>query len=279
MGAGIAEVAARAGCPVVLVDIDAGALAAAQERIRASLTRAESKGRLAEPVDVVAGRLSFSEDLRSLAGSTIVIEAIRESLPDKLDLIQRLDGVVAEPTVLASNTSSIPISQLAAGSRTPGRVVGLHFFNPVPAMPLVELVPSVLTDAVTSERARTFAAGVLGKQVINAPDRAGFVVNAILVPYLLSAIRSLQDGVATREEIDAGMVGGCGMPMGPLALCDLIGLDTMQYVADSLYREYLAPAYAAPSLLRRHVDAGLLGRKTGRGFFTYQPEPAPARIA
>jgi 3-hydroxybutyryl-CoA dehydrogenase len=269
MGAGIAEVAARSGCRVHVVDSSVEALSSAKNRIGTGLERAEAKGRLSAPADVVLSRLSFSTDLASLNEVTLVVEAIRESLADKRELMARLDSVVSESTVLATNTSSIPISKLASGTRHPGRVLGLHFFNPAPVMPLVELVPSVLTDKASADIARTFAADVLGKTVITAPDRAGFVVNAILVPYLLSAIRSLQDGVATREEIDEGMVGGCGMPMGPLALSDLIGLDTLQLVAESLYQEYLDPAYAAPPILRRHVDADLLGRKSGRGFFTY----------
>jgi 3-hydroxybutyryl-CoA dehydrogenase len=270
MGTGIAEVAARSGCRVHVVDSAAEALTGAKNRIGTSLKRAEAKGRLTESAETVLDRLSFSTDIASMNKATLVVEAIRESLSDKRDLMARLESVVSESTVLATNTSSIPISKLAGGARHPGRVLGLHFFNPVPAMPLVELVPSVLTDHMSADTARTFAADVLGKTVISAPDRAGFVVNAILVPYLLSAVRSLQDRVATREEIDAGMVGGCGMPMGPLALCDLIGLDTLQLVAESLYQEYLDPAYAAPPMLRRLVDADLLGRKSGRGFFTYE---------
>jgi 3-hydroxybutyryl-CoA dehydrogenase len=213
--------------------------------------------------------LRFTTDMGAFADREIVIEAIRETVEDKVALVAQLDAVLTPQALIATNTSSIPIAQIAAASRLPGRVVGVHFFNPVPVMPLVEVIAGLVTDPETADAADDFCTKVLGKKVIRAADRGGFVVNAILVPYLLSAIRSLQNGVASLEDIDEGMVGGCGMPMGPMRLCDLIGLDTMLLVSESLYTEHLDPAYAPPALLKRHVEAGLLGRKSGRGFYSY----------
>jgi 3-hydroxybutyryl-CoA dehydrogenase len=269
MGMGIAEVGARGGWSVVVVDTETAALDRARAAIEKSLSRAVSSGRLAADVTEVMGRLTFTQDLGALAGCPIVIEAIREDLEDKIALFARLDEVLDPRAVIATNTSSIPVAKLAAATAHPGRVLGLHFFNPVPVMPLVEVIPSLLTEDWATEQADAFTRDVLGKQVIRAKDRAGFVVNAILVPYLLSAIRSLDNGVASRDDIDEGLVGGCGMPMGPLRLCDLIGLDTMLLVSESLYSEHLDPSFAPPALLRRHVDAGWLGRKSGRGFYDY----------
>jgi len=270
MGAGIAEVGARGGCTVVVVDAIAEALERAQGRMRASLAKAEASGRLSEPADTIMDRITFTTDLSALADREIVIEAIREAIDDKADLVGRLDDILATDAIIATNTSSIPVARIAAASRHPERVLGTHFFNPVPVMPLVEVVASLQTDPEVAERTHAFCADVLGKKVIRAADRSGFVVNAILVPYLLSAIRSLQNGVATKEDIDEGMVAGCGMPMGPLALCDMVGLDTMLLVSESLYAEHLDPAFAPPALLKRHVEAGMLGRKSGRGFYTYR---------
>jgi 3-hydroxybutyryl-CoA dehydrogenase len=177
--------------------------------------------------------------------------------------------VEADDAILASNTSSIPIMKLAMATSRPERVVGIHFFNPVPVLPLVELVPSLLTAPAVVDVASSFASGALGKHVIRSQDRAGFVVNALLIPYLLSSIRMLESGFATAEDIDTGMVQGCAHPMGPLALADLIGLDTVMAVAESMYEEFKEPLYAAPPMLLRMVDAGLLGRKSGRGFHQY----------
>lgn len=188
----------------------------------------------------------------------------------KVETFALLDKVVeAEDALLASNTSSIPIMKLAMATNRPEQVVGIHFFNPVPVLPLVEVVSSLLTNPETTERAASFATEVLGKEVIHSQDRAGFIVNALLVPYLLSAVRMLESGFATKEDIDAGMVKGCAHPMGPLALTDLVGLDTTLLVANSLYEEFKEPLYAPPPLLARMVDAGLLGRKVGRGFYEY----------
>jgi 3-hydroxybutyryl-CoA dehydrogenase len=199
-----------------------------------------------------------------------VIEAIRESLDAKAALLRDVDALVPPHALVLTNTSSIPVVRLARTTARPGRFLGLHFFNPAPVMPLVEVVPTLLTEEWATSRAEEFAGGVLGKRVIRAQDRPGFVVNALLVPYLLSAVRMLENATATRDDIDEGMVAGCGMAMGPLRLCDLIGLDTLVLVAESLYAEHLDPAYAPPSLLRRYVDAGWLGRKSGRGFYDYE---------
>ena len=271
MGLGIAEVAARSGCSVTVVDALPEVLHGAPDRLRVSLARAERKGLLTQPVTDICGRVAFMPDLESLADSDLVHEAVKEDRLVKAALISTLDAIVSPQAIIASNTSSIPIAWLARASAHPERVIGLHFFNPVPQMPLVELIAGLLTGEAAQRTAHDYARDTLGKTVISAPDRSGFIVNALLVPYLLSAIRMLENGVASREDIDAGMVAGCGMPMGPLALCDLIGLDTMLSIAETLFAEFGDPASVAPALLRRHVDAGLLGRKTGRGFFDYSP--------
>jgi 3-hydroxybutyryl-CoA dehydrogenase len=269
MGAGIAEIGAKGGCDVIVVDAFPEALENAQKRMAASLAKAEAAGKLTEPADAIMARIRWTTDISQLADREIVTEAIRETVDDKIALIQQLDGVLAPDAIIATNTSSIPVAQIAAASEHPERVLGTHYFNPVPVMPLVEVVACLQTDPAVADRTHEFCADVLGKKVIRADDRSGFVVNAILVPYLLSAIRSLQNGVATREDIDEGMVAGCGMPMGPLRLCDMIGLDTMLLVSESLYAEHLEAAFAPPALLKRHVEAGMYGRKTGRGFYDY----------
>jgi 3-hydroxybutyryl-CoA dehydrogenase len=269
MGAGIAEVGAKGGCDVTIVDAFPDALDQAKVRMAASLAKAEEKGKLSEPADAILARLTFSSDLRDLADCEIVIEAIREQLDDKVALVERLDDILAPDAIIATNTSSIPVAQLAAASAHPERVLGTHFFNPVPVMPLVEVISAIQTDPAAADRTHTFCAEKLGKKVIRAKDRAGFLVNALLVPYLLDAIRSLENGVATKEDIDEGLKGGAGMPMGPLQLCDMIGLDTMLLVSASLYAEHLEPRFAPPALLKRHVEAGMFGRKSGRGFYDY----------
>ncbi len=269
MGAGIAEVGAKGGCSVIAVDVSDEVVAAAKERMTKSLAKAEAAGKLAEPAETILGRITFTSDMSALADREIVIEAIRETIEDKSALMSKLDSIVAPDTIIASNTSSIPVAQIAAASSHPERVLGMHFFNPVPVMQLVEVIACLVTDPAQADKAAEFGATMLNKKVIRAADRAGFVVNALLVPYLLAAIRALETGVATKEDIDQGMVYGTGMPMGPLTLCDMIGLDTMLLVAQSLYNEYLDPAVAPPSLLRRHVEAGLYGRKSGRGFYDY----------
>jgi 3-hydroxybutyryl-CoA dehydrogenase len=269
MGAGIAEVSARAGLDVVVVESSGGAADAGRRRLETSLGRAEAKGKI-DSAAAVLERITLVTDLDALADRQVVVEAIVEDEAAKTDLFRTLDKVVADPdAVLASNTSSIPIMKLGVVTERPQQVIGIHFFNPVPVLPLVELVPSLLTAAGTTERSRAFVEGSLGKQAIDCQDRAGFVVNALLIPFVLSAIRMLESGFATAEDIDRGLVLGAAHPQGPLALADLIGLDTTKAVAESLYEEFKEPLYAAPPLLARMVDAGLLGRKTGRGFYTY----------
>jgi 3-hydroxybutyryl-CoA dehydrogenase len=272
MGSGIAEVCARAGLDVIVREIDDAAAASGHARIVASLDRAVKAGKLtADDRGAALARLTVTTRLSDLAGRDLVIEAATENPDVKAALFAELDQVVKRPdAILATNTSSIPIVQVAQATTRPGQVVGLHFFNPVPVQKLVELIPSLLTSEETAQRARDFATAVLGKTAITAPDRSGFVVNALLVPYLLSAVRMVEAGHATAEDIDTGMTLGCAHPMGPLKLADLIGLDTLQSVADSLYEEYAVPLYAAPPLLRRMTAAGRLGRKTGRGFYDYQ---------
>jgi len=270
MGAGIAEVCARAGLDVVVVESSPEAVAAGRRRLEASLARAEKKGKVPSAAAVL-DRIRVTESLDDLADRTFVVEAIVEDEAVKTELFGRLDKVVTAPdAILASNTSSIPIMKLGTATERPAQVVGVHFFNPVPVLPLVELVPSLLTTEATVARARTFAQDVLGKQAILCQDRAGFVVNALLIPFILAAIRMFESGFATREAIDEGLVRGAAHPQGPLALADLIGLDTTKAVAESLYEEFKEPLYAPPPLLARMVDAGLLGRKTGRGFYTYE---------
>ncbi|GAA4638230.1 3-hydroxybutyryl-CoA dehydrogenase [Actinoallomurus vinaceus] len=272
MGSGIAEVCARSGLDVIVREIDEPAAEAGRARIEKSMRRAVDAGKLGgDDRDAALARLSFTTRLDALADRDLVIEAATENPQVKAALFTELDAVVERPdAILATNTSSIPIIQVAGATTRPAQVVGLHFFNPVPVQRLVEVIPSVLTAEAVLERARGFATEVLGKTAITAPDRSGFVVNALLVPYLLSAVRMLEAGHATSEDIDTGMTLGCAHPMGPLRLCDLIGLDTLVSVAESLYEEFKEPLYAAPPLLRRMVDAGLLGRKSARGFYDYQ---------
>ena len=271
MGSGIAEVAARAGCDVVVVEADDPAAKRGRERIERSLATAVGRGKLtAEERDRAADLIEVTDDYDALADRDLVVEAVVESEAAKVAVFQLVDGVVgSDEAVLASNTSSIPIMKLGMATRRPERVVGLHFFNPVPVLPLVELVSSLVTSPETTEAAASFSTDVLGKHVIRSQDRAGFIVNALLIPYLLSSIRMLESGFATAEDIDTGMVEGCAHPMGPLALTDLIGLDTTMAVAESLYAEFKEPLYAPPPLLSRMVEAGLLGRKAGRGFYDY----------
>jgi 3-hydroxybutyryl-CoA dehydrogenase len=269
MGAGIAEVCARAGNGVVVVESGGPAVDAGRRRLEASLKKAESRGKIPSAAEVL-DRISVVDDMAALADRTFVIEAIIENEDAKTSLFRRLDQVVVAPdAVLASNTSSIPIMKLAVATSRPTHVLGVHFFNPVPVLSLVELVPSLLTEAPIVERIRRFVEDELGKHAIDCQDRAGFVVNALLIPFVLSAIRMLESGFATAEDIDQGLVRGAAHPQGPLALADLIGLDTTKAVAESLYEEFKEPLYAPPPLLARMVDAGLLGRKTGRGFYTY----------
>lgn len=269
MGAGIAEVCARAGSDVVVVESSQERADSGRERLDKSLRRAQERGRL-DSADAVLERIRVVTELTELADRDMVIEAIVELESAKVDLFKQLDEIVESPdAILASNTSSIPIMKLATVTKRPSNVIGVHFFNPVPVLKLVELVPSLMTADDTTERARAYVDGTLGKNAITCQDRAGFVVNSLLIPFILSAIRMYESGFATAEDIDQGLVLGAAHPQGPLALADLIGLDTTMAVAESLYAEFKEQLYAPPPLLARMVDAGLLGRKTGRGFYTY----------
>jgi 3-hydroxybutyryl-CoA dehydrogenase len=271
MGSGIAEVCARAGLDVMVREVDAAAAEAGQQRLTRSLDRGVSSGKLTEVErDAALGALTFTTDIADLADCQLVVEAIIEDEAQKVAVFKELDRVVVDDdAILASNTSSIPIMKLGIATNRPEQVIGIHFFNPVPVLRLVELVTSLMTSPATVAAAQGFATDVLHKKVIRSKDRAGFVVNALLIPYLLSAIRMMESGFATAEDIDTGMVEGCNHPMGPLHLTDLIGLDTTLAVAQSLYEEFKEPLYAPPPMLSRMVEAGLLGRKTGRGFYDY----------
>ncbi|MEU4997821.1 3-hydroxybutyryl-CoA dehydrogenase [Streptomyces sp. NPDC021622] len=271
MGAGIAEVCARAGLDTVVCEADAVAAGAARERVAVSLERAVQRGKLDRlSAEDALARMVFTGSLDDLADRQLVIEAVVEDTSAKTELFASLDKVIEDPeAILATNTSSIPVMRLGMATGRADRVVGLHFFNPVPVLPLVEVVSSLHTSAQTVAAVRDFATQALGKTVVGSQDRAGFVVNALLVPYLLSAIRMTESGFATAADVDAGMELGCAHPMGPLKLADLIGLDTLAAIAASLYEEFKEPLYAPPPLLQRMVEAGLLGRKSGRGFHTY----------
>ena len=271
MGSGIAEAVARAGVDVRIVELDGDALDQGRDGVAHSFARAEKAGKLTGPeAEAAQSRMQFSTDMGSLSDRQLVVEAIMESEPEKLAIFEMLDRVLeADDAILASNTSSIPIMKLAMATKRPAHVIGIHFFNPVPVLPLVELVTSLLTSDEVASRADRFVTTQLDKRVIRSQDRAGFIVNALLIPYILSAVRMLESGFATAQDIDTGMVNGCAHPMGPLALADLIGLDTTVAVADSLYQEFKEPLYAPPPLLARMVEAGLLGRKSGRGFYDY----------
>jgi 3-hydroxybutyryl-CoA dehydrogenase len=271
MGAGIAEVSARAGVDVLVYEPTEALTTAGKDRIAKSLERAVSKGKLAaDERDVTLARLSFTTNLSDLADRQLVIEAIIEDDAVKAKVFAELDAVITDPdAVLASNTSSIPIMRIAAATKNPGRVLGLHFFNPVPVLPLVELVSTLVTTDSAIERTERFASAVLGKQVVRCSDRSGFVVNALLVPYLLSAIRMVEAGFATVEDVDKAVVAGLSHPMGPLRLSDLVGLDTLKLIADKMFEEFKEPHYGPPPLLLRMVEAGQLGKKSGQGFYSY----------
>jgi 3-hydroxybutyryl-CoA dehydrogenase len=271
MGSGIAEVASRQGLDVIVIEATEATVQAGYNRITKSLDRGVRSGKLTEQARADAlGHIEITTAFEKLFDRELVVEAVVEDEAAKLDVFRRLDAVIEDPTaVLASNTSSIPIMKLAMATQRPEQVVGIHFFNPVPVMPLVEVVTSLMTDSKVEQQAHEFAGVQLDKHVIKSKDRAGFIVNALLIPYLLSAVRMFESGFATAEDIDTGMVDGCAHPMGPLALADLIGLDTTMAVAQSLYEEFKEPLYAPPPLLSRMCEAGLLGRKTGRGFYQY----------
>jgi 3-hydroxybutyryl-CoA dehydrogenase len=271
MGSGIAEVSARAGADVVVYEPTDELIAAGRDRITGSLERAAAKGKLSDRDrhDALA-KLKFTTSLADLSDRQLVIEAVVEDEAVKAKIFAELDELITDhDAVLASNTSSIPIMKIAAATKNPSRVLGLHFFNPVPVLPLVELISTLVTSDQAAARTEQFVSEVLGKQVVRCGDRSGFIVNALLVPYLLSAIRMAEAGAATVEDIDTAVVAGLSHPMGPLRLSDLIGLDTMKLIADSMYDEYKDPHYAPPPLLLRMVEAGRLGKKSGQGFYEY----------
>lgn len=271
MGGGIAEVCARAGVDVTVFETTDALVTAGRNRIVKSLDRGVSAGKITERErDGALAKLRFTTALADLADRQLVIEAVIEDENVKAGLFAQLDGIITDPdAVLASNTSSIPIMKLGAATKNPGRVLGLHFFNPVPVLPLVELVTTLATSEAAAARTEQFAGTVLGKQVVRCSDRSGFVVNALLVPYLLAAIRMVEAGFATVEDVDKAVVAGLSHPMGPLRLSDLIGLDTLKLIADKMFDEFKEPHYAPPPLLLRMVEAGMLGKKSGRGFYSY----------
>jgi 3-hydroxybutyryl-CoA dehydrogenase len=269
MGSGIAESAAVAGIPVILSDVDQAAIDRAAERIDASLARAVRGGKLeAGEARSVRERIELTTELGVLSAADLVIEAVPEQEELKLQVMRTIDAVARDDAIIASNTSSIPIAQLATVVRRPERVLGLHFFSPVPVMALVEVVIALDTSRDTVAAAKAFVER-LGKSPIETKDRSGFIVNMLLVPYLMAAVRMYEDDFASREDIDTGMKLGCGHPMGPLTLCDFIGLDVLYAVCDSLYEEFKRDEYAPPPLLKRMVASGRLGRKSGRGFYEY----------
>jgi len=270
MGTGIAEAVAVSGLPVVVRDVDEASIERGRARIESSLAESVRAGKLDGAVtDDVRARIELTTELDAIAGADLVIEAVPEQLDVKLAVMKGIDSVVREQTIVASNTSAIPITQLAHALRHPERVLGMHFFPPVPEVALVEIIVGLDTSREAVDTAESFAKR-LGKTVIETKDRSGYIVNMLLVPYLMAAVRMYEDGFASREDIDTGMKLGCGHPMGPLTVCDLIGLDNLYLVCDSLYKEYKREEYAPPPLLKRMVASGHLGRKSGSGFYDYQ---------
>ncbi len=271
MGGGIAEVCARAGVDVTVFETTEALVTVGRNRIVKSLERGVSAGKITERErDGAVANLRFTTAMSDLADRQLVIEAVIEDERIKAGIFSQLDEIITDPdAVLASNTSSIPVMKLGAATRNPGRVLGLHFFNPVPVLPLVELVTTRATTEAAAARTEQFAGTVLGKQVVRCSDRSGFVVNALLVPYLLSAVRMVESGLASIEDVDKAVVAGLSHPMGPLRLSDLIGLDTLKLIADKMFEEFKEPHYGPPPLLLRMVEAGRLGKKSGQGFYTY----------
>lgn len=270
MGSGIAEVAAASGYPVALLEVDEPAVASARQRVHESVSRAAARGRVStDEAALISERIRFTTHVEDIADSALVIEAVPEDMHLKRQVLAVAAEAVDAQTLIASNTSSIPIAELAAVVPNPARVLGLHFFSPVPAMSLVEVVAALETSVNAVERAKEFVASI-GKHAIETKDRSGFVVNLLLVPYLMAAVRMYEEGFASREDIDEGMQRGCGHPMGPLALCDLIGIDVIYSVCNELYDEFKRPEYAPPPLLKRMVAAGRHGRKSGHGFYQYE---------
>ncbi|QBJ96164.1 3-hydroxybutyryl-CoA dehydrogenase [Rhodococcus sp. ABRD24] len=271
MGAGIAEVCAKAGSSVLVLETKQEYADAAQARIANSIGRGVARGKITqEEADAAIARVRVTLDIEEFADRDLVIEAAPEIEALKAEIFGKLDKIVKPSGILATNTSSIPVIKIAKATQRPGQVVGVHFFNPVPVMPLVEIVVSLVTSEETVAAVTDFARNTLGKKAVRAGDRAGFIVNALLIPYLCDAVRMLESGYASAEDIDDAMKGGCGYPMGPLTLLDTVGLDVALAAAESLYVEFGQPNYAPPALLRRKVDAGHLGKKTGQGFYSYK---------
>jgi 3-hydroxybutyryl-CoA dehydrogenase len=269
MGSGIAQVCAQSGHRTIVREVDEGLVEKGLGRIRAFMDAGVARGKTTPAArDSVLANLSGTIDVADLAGADVVVEAIVENLDAKHEMLAALEAVVGPRTLVASNTSSLCITEMAAAMQHPDRFLGMHFFSPVPVMKLVEVIRGLATSDETYQRGMEFAR-TLGKDPVTAPDRPGFIVNRLLIPYLLGAIRAHESGVGTIEDIDKGMTMGCGHPMGPFTLLDFIGLDTTYYIANIMYEEFRDPAYAAPPLLRRMVTAGRLGRKSGRGFYTY----------
>jgi len=277
MGSGIAQVAARAGYPTVVREVSQDLLDKGLKRIEGFLKKGVEKGKVTrEEMAKAQGNIKGTLKLEDLAGSDIVIEAIVEDLDIKNEVLQTIDGICPQKTIFATNTSSLTVTAMARATRRPERVIGLHFFNPVPLMKLVEVVRTILTDENAFQAAFRFVKS-LGKEPIAAKDNSGFIVNLLLVPYLLDAIRALEHGVASVEDIDKGMQLGCGYPMGPLTLLDFVGLDTTCRIANIMFEEYRETRYAPPPLLRKMVLAGYYGRKSGKGFYDYSGEnPVPS---
>ncbi|MFD4460446.1 3-hydroxybutyryl-CoA dehydrogenase [Nocardia sp. NPDC058480] len=270
MGAGIAEVCAKAGSSVLVLETKPEFAEAAQNRIATSIARGVAKGKITQDeADAVLARVRVTLDMDEFADRDLVIEAAPEIEALKYEIFGKLDKIVKPEGILATNTSSIPVIKVAGATERPERVVGVHFFNPVPVMPLVEIISTLVTAPEAAVAVTDYVKNTLGKMAVQAGDRSGFIVNALLIPYLCSAIRMLESGYATAEDIDAAMKGGCGYPMGPLTLLDTVGLDIALAASESLYAEFAEPHLAPPALLRRMVDAGRLGRKTGRGFYDY----------
>lgn len=269
MGSGIAQVAADASYRTLVLEVDRARLDEGMRAIESFLAKGVERGKLTEErKKEVLSRIEPKTELEALGEADLVIEAITEDLGAKKELFQALDGVLKPEAIRCSNTSSLSVTEMAAATKHPDRVVGLHFFSPVPLMKVVEVVPTLLTSPELTRQVTGFARS-LGKTPIQAPDRPGFIVNRLLVPYLLDAIRAYEEGLASREDIDAGMKLGCGYPMGPLELLDFVGLDTTYYIANIMFEEFREKRFAPPPLLRRMVLAGRLGRKTGRGFYEY----------
>ncbi len=270
MGSGIAEIGAKAGLDVLVREVDDALCQRGRAGIEKSLGRAVEKGKLeAAERDRILGRIRFTTELSAFADRDLVIEAILENMGAKKELFATLDGIAGPDAIFASNTSSLPVGDMAAATRRPERFVGLHFFNPVPVMRLVEVVRTLETTDEVFDTAVAFAEAV-GKTVVRTKDTPGFAVNLLLVPYLLDSIRALEKGVASARDIDTGMKLGCGHPMGPLELLDFVGLDTTLYIADIMFHEFKDIRYQAPPMLRRLVAAGRTGRKSGRGFYDYK---------